>query len=222
MSCIKDFYDSYWQVEYPLPEGDPWINFRKKLLSKYLINYVDSHSIILDAGCGSGDLLSFISKLGYNVIGIDISAIALKKAHNKYPLHDFILSSIDAIPFKNDSFDAVWFSEVLEHVVDVHKSLIELRRVIKENGILIITTPYHGLIKNICISLFAFNRYFDPYGSHIRFFSKKSLNKCLKRAGFKTIICRGAGRLFPFQRFILSVSIKQDHSNPPIHGTSSL
>jgi len=60
----------------------------------------------------------------------------------------------------------------------------ECHRVLKTEGTLFITTPYHGLIKNLAIAVHDFERHFDIQGSHIRFFTRKSLLSLLRRNGF--------------------------------------
>ena len=63
--------------------------------------------------------------------------------------------------------------------------LKELNRVLKPGGVLILTTPYHGLIKNLLLVLFNFDRHFnDLNGGHIRFFTVRSLTNLLEECRF--------------------------------------
>ncbi len=91
----------------------------------------------------------------------------------------------------------MWCTEVLEHVLDVHAGLAELNRVVVQGGLLVLTVPYHGLAKNLLIALVAFERHYNPYISHIRFYTRKSLCDCLERAGFTAISWGGVGRCWP-------------------------
>lgn len=96
---------------------------------------------ILDAGCGSGLLSLMMEKIG-QVTGIDISkeAIALTK---KRGLKKVYKSSIETIPFKDNSFDVIVCIDVLYHqkVESDIKALKEFRRLLKPGGIVIVRVP---------------------------------------------------------------------------------
>lgn len=91
---------------------------------------------LLDVGCGPpSDTMkdgSFLRFVGYGV-GIDI-----KKREIPFP---FFKAGIEAIPFKNKSFDVITVIEVIEHVPHPDIALNELARVLKDDGTLILTTP---------------------------------------------------------------------------------
>jgi 2-polyprenyl-6-hydroxyphenyl methylase/3-demethylubiquinone-9 3-methyltransferase len=73
-----------------------------------------------------------------------------------------------------------------------------MHRHLKPGGVIILTTPYHGYLKNLALSLLnAWDKHFtvDWEGGHIKFFSPKTLSAMLKEAGFGEIEFRGAGRL---------------------------
>jgi 2-polyprenyl-6-hydroxyphenyl methylase/3-demethylubiquinone-9 3-methyltransferase len=72
----------------------------------------------------------------------------------------------------------------LEHLFDVGAALTEINRVLRPGGKFVLTTPYHGLVKNLIVRVLAFERHYDPCGSHIRFFTRRSLKLCLEKAGF--------------------------------------
>ena len=138
---------------------------------------------------------------GYAVQGMDISSNALEMAKRNNPDVSFELLSPDgSIPAPDATFDAVWCTEVIEHILDVHVFLSEIRRVLKPSGILILTTPYHGLLKNLFIVLLKFDRHFNPEYSHIRYFDKKGLSRCLYKAGFSPFKWDGFGRFYPLWR----------------------
>ena len=58
--------------------------------------------------------------------------------------------------FRIKTADFVFSSEVLEHIYDVENAFSEVARILKPGGRLLLTTPYHGLIKNILITRFFF------------------------------------------------------------------
>jgi len=217
----SEFYERYWQrPRDAIPERGLLIEQRKKLLKAALAN-LPSGSPILDAGCGTGEFSLFISSLGFTPIGVDISATAVAQARLRCPGTRFEVASPETrLPFIDEEFAAVWCSEVLEHLFDVHAALAELNRVLRPGGILVLTTPYHGLFKNIAIGILSFERHYNPYLSHIRFFSRPSLAMCLERAGFATIQWQGIGRHWPVwkSQFVVSRKVSPPRPAPDIVG----
>lgn len=104
----------------------------------------------LDIGCGKGELVIFLARLRKSVIGIDYSPSAieicqdaLKFATNPVRKHaQFKFADTSHLPFDNDTFDAVFMLDVIEHLtkIEIQKALDELTRVLKKNGKVIIHT----------------------------------------------------------------------------------
>lgn len=85
----------------------------------------------------------------------------------------------------------------------------EMNRVLRVGGILILTTPYHGLCKNIMITLAGFDNHFNNIeGDHIRFFTKKFLCRLFDKYGFQLIDTKYIGRIRPFSKGIYMVARK--------------
>jgi len=124
-----------------------------------------------------------------------------------------VLNPDGSIPVENAFFDAVWSTEVIEHILDVHAFLMEINRVLKPNGLLVLTTPYHGYLKNLLITFMKFDRHFDPEGSHIRFFDRKGLEKSLNNSSFVPILWSGIGRFWKIYRtwFVVSTKIMENN-----------
>ena len=113
------------------------------------------------------------------------------------------------IPGADGEFAAVWCSETIEHVLDGGRFPGEVRRVLRDSGILVLTMPYHGLVKNLLVAAFGFDRHFDPEGPHIRFFDRKGLARCLRKAGLEPMVWSGIGRMWPLYRTWFIVAQKQ-------------
>ena len=214
------FYQSYWSLSgSAIPEKDHTIEARKRLLAGGLRRLEpdrSSASRVLDAGCGSGEFTQFIRDLGYDVEGIDIAQSAIDRARSRFSDLRFSVGSLEqGLPFSDSVFDAVWSTEVLEHLFDVHAGLAEMNRVLRPGGLLLLTTPYHGRFKNLLIALGDFEKHYNPYISHIRFFTKRSLTKCLDRAGFSLVSCKGIGRQWPVFMSMFLVAHKTGVPGPP-------
>lgn len=98
---------------------------------------------ILDVGCWTGRYTSFASKYAKKAVGVDPSHEAINDARREIPQASFLVGAVNHLPFKDKSFDAVIFLAVLEHIPEGTESqaLIEIHRVLKQNGYLILETP---------------------------------------------------------------------------------
>lgn len=95
----------------------------------------------LEVGCGLGYFSNKAYKLGAKVTGIDIGPRLIKINKNKTPKGKFVVASASKLPFKDKSFDIVLSTEVIEHVDSQFEMVSELTRVLRKDGVLIITTP---------------------------------------------------------------------------------
>jgi SAM-dependent methyltransferase len=117
--------------------------YKNKL--RIILNFLkNKKGKILDIGFGSGYLETMIIKHKYklSLCGIDISPVVVNKAQRTL-LGEYKVSGISKIPYKNCFFDIVLALDVIEHIQDskTMNSYIEMNRVLKRNGILIISIP---------------------------------------------------------------------------------
>lgn len=100
---------------------------------------------VLDIACGEGYGSAYLAKFASHTTGVDISAEAIDHARNKYGgTHiEFVLSDAVQLPFDNEYFDTIVSFETLEHLSSEDQQLYitELLRILKKDGILIISTP---------------------------------------------------------------------------------
>jgi hypothetical protein len=93
----------------------------------------------LDVGCAEGYFSSCVrERFGAEVWGVDLSTIALAKAHEKHGL-PVAAAEATRLPFADGAFDLVFSTEVIEHVLDPDRMIAEMRRV--SRGTVLITTP---------------------------------------------------------------------------------
>jgi O-antigen biosynthesis protein len=100
--------------------------------------------LIADIGCGSGYGCQIIStNQAKKVIGLDISFETLKFAKENFSTDNilYINSSADSLPFSSAIFDIVISFEVIEHLENYKGYLAEIKRILKDDGILILSTP---------------------------------------------------------------------------------
>jgi ubiquinone/menaquinone biosynthesis C-methylase UbiE len=98
---------------------------------------------VLDIGCGSGHGSNTLAPKFKEVYGVDISNEAIQYAKDNWQLPNIKFSTGDSlnIPFPENQFDVVVAFEVFEHLSDWRKFLSEIKRVLKPNGLVYISTP---------------------------------------------------------------------------------
>lgn len=206
---VERFYEIYWgRADAAAPEQDPTTAERERLLLEFLCGLPRTKKV-LDAGCGSGYFLQRLQRAGYDVAGIDIAEEALKLARGRVgaevPLYRHRLDE-PSWPVQDGSFDAVWSSEVIEHIYGVYEYVAEANRVLRHGGHLILTTPFHARLKNIAVALLYFDRHFNNVeGGHIRFFTRAALKTLLGKFGFVEVRFRTIGRVPPLAKSMFGV-----------------
>lgn len=104
----------------------------------------------------------------------------------------------DLLELFGKPFDAIVSLEVVEHLYDPTTFAQRMYQALKPGGRLIISTPYHGWLKNVVIALRGkHDHHFNPLivGGHIKFWSRSTLSRLLTAAGFEIERFTGAGRL---------------------------
>lgn len=158
---------------------------------------------ILDLGCGNGWLINHLIELGYDAYGTDASQSGIDLAKRKNPGRFFIQDlSKDELPpeLQHTGFNTIISTEVIEHLYQPKEYLDFCKKILSQNGggELILTTPYHGYLKNVVLSLSGkMDQHFTVLwdGGHIKFWSEKTLTGLLKEKGFTGIKFIGCGRL---------------------------
>jgi ubiquinone/menaquinone biosynthesis C-methylase UbiE len=101
---------------------------------------------VLDAGCGTGYGTEILSAAGAaSAVGVDVAEEAVSYARANFgEACEFVQADLMALPFADDSFDLVACFEVIEHVEDQPAVIRELRRVLRPDGVLAISSPNRG------------------------------------------------------------------------------
>lgn len=164
---------------------DYYITKKRKQLFLNFLSTLPKGLRVLDVGCYVGDVVEQIHQLGYEGYGIDVWKENIQQAQKSYPHLTFKEAELNKkIPFDDQFFDVIWAGDVIEHVSDTITLFSELSRILKPNGYLVASTPYHGRLKMMAISLVDIHHHFHPEHPHIRFYTNKNLRKILQKYGF--------------------------------------
>jgi len=163
--------------------------------------YAAQNKTILDIGCGNGYFVNALIANGYKAYGIDASDKGIEQARKTNPDAFFVMDvSSNELPpeIRSIKFDIVISTEVIEHLYDPAAFILFCRSILNPGGEIIISTPYHGYLKNLMLSLFnKWDEHITPLwlGGHIKFWSRKTLSKILNDNGFSVKEFKGCGRI---------------------------
>jgi SAM-dependent methyltransferase len=147
---------------------------------------------LLDAGCGEGRHCFGALERGARVVGLDLDLDSLRPAVGGLRTRGEELGSLGAmiqgntfhLPFRDETFDKVICSEVMEHVHDYTAVARELARVTRPGGVLAVTIPT-ATSENLYLRVG--DDYFESLGGHIRIFRPRQLAEGLAAAGLATV-----------------------------------
>lgn len=183
-SQIKSFYEKQFGKEFKAGR-------LAELRIEKTLSLIGSGKRVLDVGCCDGSITLRIKKLGNEVVGIDISEKAVRRARKK-GLEVYVVDlNNEAIPKNLGKFDVVVAAEILEHIFDTDGFLKKLRDVLKPQGYLILTTPNLAGIGARLQLLFGRKPWMiedsikGNVSGHIRYFTLATLVGILQRNGFK-------------------------------------
>lgn len=177
-----------------------------------LANKLPSSRRIFELGCGNGSVAKALSKLGFEVTGVDASEEGIAQAHQSYPdLNLHLGSAYDDLRNQFGQFPVVISLEVVEHLYSPRKFAKTIYNLLEVEGTAIISTPYHGYWKNLTMALTGtmdahFTALWD-FG-HIKFWSIKTLRNLLQEAGFQDISFMRVGRIPSLAKSMIVIARK--------------
>jgi SAM-dependent methyltransferase len=168
--------DKQYELKYHRLEKDYWwFRGRRDIIFRLLRRLDISYSSkIIDLGCSGGLLIDFLKKKGYrNIFGIDISREAILECRKNGIKDTFVRNCINT-KFKDEEFDILIASDILEHIETDSEALEEWNRILKTNGILIVFVPAFD---------FLWSKH-DEVNHHYRRYSQVKLVNDLKKHDF--------------------------------------
>ncbi len=149
---------------------------------------------VLDVGCLDGTIGELLMQMGNDVYGLDASEPAIAKAVGR-GIQAQLGNVENEFPFENDSFDAVFAGEIIEHIFDVDMMLAQIFRVLKPGGHFVVTTPNLAAFGRRLMLLLNRNPHIEisftgDAAGHIRYFIKSTFFEILEKHGFQVEVFR--------------------------------
>lgn len=174
--------------------GDLESSLRIKILAG-IINWLNPEgNNILDIGCHDGTLLSLVKNRNNNFFGLDASDWAVEQSRQKsVNVQQYFFDDSYSLPYEDNFFDIVIAGEIIEHIYDTDFFLEEIKRILKPNGKLLISTPNIASFGRRIFLLLGLSPLIElspnEPGSvgHIRYFTFKTLKELLRKHNFKIL-----------------------------------
>jgi 2-polyprenyl-3-methyl-5-hydroxy-6-metoxy-1,4-benzoquinol methylase len=172
---------------------------------------------VFDLGCGNGSVAHELTRDGYQVTGVDPSEEGIRLARQAHPeLNLAVGSAYDDLAAHYGQFPVLVSLEVVEHVYDPRKYASCVADLLELGGLAILSTPYHGYLKNLVLALTNkmdahFTALWDH--GHIKFWSIKSISFLLAEAGLKVEQIDRVGRLPALAKSMI-VHARKPYNNP--------
>lgn len=169
-----------------------------------ILSDVSSGARVMDIGCGNGSFISLFRDRGWKLYGTDFSSAGIQIATKHFPEIIFVLADATRTPMpevfqeQQGCFDAIISTEMIEHLYAPRGMLRNAYTLLKPGGKLVVSTPYHGYLKNLFLAIAGkFDKHFNSNRDHghIKFWSRRTFLALLSECGFTQCKFYGAGRV---------------------------
>lgn len=149
---------------------------------------------VLDLGCGTGFFLAELEQARPGAVGLDISHEMLQVSEQYVPGARVVTADAEALPFADQSFDAIFCKGCLHHTRDHIAFLANCRRALSPDGVFVLSEPCNDnfMIRWARFLLYKFSPYFDLGDQG---FTKEGIKDLCERAGFEVVESRRYGVL---------------------------
>ena len=159
---VKRFIRDYWDGRGSSYDKSPGHAGFEDLWEKVLSGLFMGRKRILDVGTGTGFIARILSRLGHDVVGLDISRGMIDVARKKCSGVEFVLGDAEDLPFEDESFDAVICRHLIWTLPNPERAIREWARVAREKVVVIdgkwtdnsITTKIRKIVGRILISVY--------------------------------------------------------------------
>jgi 2-polyprenyl-3-methyl-5-hydroxy-6-metoxy-1,4-benzoquinol methylase len=182
------YSDNYFQAQ--LRKSDDKVALHYGRLLDF-IGALSPDAQILDAGCGAGPALRFLKQRGFVPWGSDLIEYPLMQAKRLLPDARLVqCDSNHALPFRDESFDVILMSEVIEHVAKPEFTLRECWRVLNKKGAVALTTPNLWDVRRTYYPLIGKVWSGDADATHNILFNPQTMHDVLRQTGFSNVRVR--------------------------------
>ncbi len=126
------------------------INCETNPLTPMVLEHMPKKGLVLEAGCGVGNYVKYLSNQGYNIMGVEINKELVEAMNKAHPEMRIDYGNVNNFEYPDNMFDGMLSFGVVEHTVEgPQTALKEAYRVLKPGGLAIITVPLHNTVRKI-------------------------------------------------------------------------
>ena len=166
-----------------------WRRFRFSLAKEWSLieRHISSGGYILDAGCGFGEWVSFLTQKGYRAEGLDFSKELIGRLRDVYPDLSWTQGNVTSLPYHADTFDGLVSWGVIEHEeTGPLAALSEFHRVLKQGATVIVTVPLDSPAQRRSAG-YLYHRTARQQTFFQYFFRVDELADCVRSVGFDVV-----------------------------------
>jgi SAM-dependent methyltransferase len=199
-------YDDYAALETSLRH-----NFARRLRA---LGAPRDGARLLDLGPAYGFAIDEARRLGWNAVGLEVSAAAARRAAQTIGAALVAVGDAQRAPFADARFDVVTLWDVLEHLPDPHAAIAELARLLRPGGRVALTT---GDVGSLVARLSGARWHLYTIPEHLFFYSREGLRRLLGAHGLRVERIRAEGARYPIGYLVerLRKTVFRSEAQPP-------
>ena len=182
---IKSIYTKEYYNSWGINNNTESLSKMKKTTARNWLDKVCKYKKsgkLLDVGCAMGYFMETADERGLEPYGVELSEFSYKIAKEKFPGKVFN-GILEKAPFENNYFDIIVMSDLIEHIRDPLRILKKANQLLKDDGILMISTPNNRDFSRMILQ----NKWMHYKIEHLFYYSVRSIGILLEKQGFDAL-----------------------------------